>query len=157
MCDDDDNGGGGGDVGDVDVMAVPTVVAATSAVRVLLRASTVFGLAGVALVFVDAVVDESCAMNDGIVCVVTLGAAVSFADNFRSSVSAIVVVVVVVGVVVLTIVAVVRSFCINWSSIDGEGDGGSEDEDVLTPLAIHSPNEKSAITKTTTAITFIWQ
>lgn len=156
MCDDDDNGGGGGDVGDVDVMAVPTVVAATSAVWVLLRASTVVALAGVALVFVDdvvVVVDESCAMNDGIVCVVTLGAAVSFADNFRSSVSAIVVVV----VVVLTIVAVVRSFCINWSSIDGEGAGGSENEDVLTPLAIHSPNEKSAITKTTTAITFIWQ
>lgn len=154
MCDDDDNGGGGDGGGDVDVMAVPTIVAAMSAAWVLLRALTVIGLAGVALVFVDdIVVDVSCAMDDGIVCVVTL-AAVSFADNFRSSVSAIVVVVVVV---VLTIVAVVRSFCINWSSIDGEGAGGSEDGNVLTPLAIHSPNEKSAITKTTTAITFIWQ
>lgn len=146
MCDDDGAGGDGDDGGGGGVMAV---VAAT------LAASVVFCLAIVALVFVAvAFVAVLCAMDGGIVCVVTL-AAVSVADNFRSSVLAIVVAVVVV---VLTIVAVVRSFCINWSTIDGDGGGGSGNAfDALKPLAIHSPNEKSAITTTATTITFIWQ
>lgn len=133
------------------------VVAASSATRTLLKAFVVLCLAGVAFVFdavvvVVVVVDELFAMDDGTVCVVTL-TAVPVADNFRSSV---LVIVVAGAVAVLAIVSVVRSFCINWSTIDGSDGSGSED-DVLRPLTIHSPNERSAIRETTTTNTFIWQ